>query len=57
MVERHLFPLTIGLQLLFLHLPSHLVEHLKELVFLLLRWLELAESSCSEMEAMSSACG
>ena len=35
-VESHLLPLTIRLQLLFFHLLSHLVEHLKEWVFLLL---------------------
>ena len=36
-IECYLFLLMIGLLLLFLHLLFHLIEHLKELVFLLLR--------------------
>ena len=35
-IEGHLLPHAIGLLLLFLHLLSHLIEHLKELVFALL---------------------
>ena len=38
--ERHLFSLTIGLLLLFLHFLFHLVQNLKEMVFLWLRQLE-----------------
>ena len=40
-VESHLLPLMIRLQLLFLHLLSHLVEHLKKWVFSLLRQLDI----------------
>jgi len=39
-IEGHLLLLTIRLLLLFLYLISHLVGHLKELVFMLLRWLD-----------------
>ena len=39
MFDGYLFSLAIGLLLLFLHLLLHLVEHLKDLVFLWLRWL------------------
>ena len=35
-IEGHLLPLAIRLLMLFLHLLSHLVKHLKELVFTLL---------------------
>jgi len=49
-VERHLFSLTIGLLLLFLHLFLHLIEHLKELAFLD-DWM-LADGSCGEMESV-----
>ena len=38
-IERHMFSLAIGLQLFF-HLLSHFIEHLKELVFLLMRRLD-----------------
>ena len=40
MVKSHLLSLAIKLRLLFFHLFPHLVEHLKELVFVLLGWLD-----------------
>jgi len=39
-VENHLLSLAIRFRLLFLRLLFHLVEHLKEMVFALLRWLD-----------------
>jgi len=42
-IEGHLLPLAIGLLMLFLNLLSHLVEHLKELVFTLMRWLDTCD--------------
>jgi len=39
-VECHLLSLTVGILLLFFHLLFYLMEHLKELIFLWLRWLD-----------------
>jgi len=39
-VEIRLLPIAIRLGLLFLHLLFHISEHLKELVFVLLWWLD-----------------
>ena len=42
-IEGHLLPLAIGLLMLFLNLLSHLVEHPKEMVFTLMRWLDTCD--------------
>ena len=42
-IEGHLLSLVIGFLLLFLYLLSRLVEHVKELVFALLRRLEVGD--------------
>jgi len=43
-IENHLFLIMIRLGLLFLHQLFHVVEHLKELGFMLLWWLDIGAS-------------
>ena len=52
-IEGHLLSLAIRLLLLFLHLLSDVLEHLKELVFALLRWMDACDCSCADEESVS----